>query len=172
LACGAFAQVTPNLDQGTKSIAVDGSYDNDHPRDYELNLGAAFGYHIRDGVELLGGVDTLFNDDYRAWLVGGGIDLNLITDNVVVPFIGVSAYWAGVEVDIDDDDDVGDDDDLDEDGAVGEARAGVKIFLDDDVALSFAAQFRAATEDIWADEDGDPHDTNLTVVMGIRYYWD
>lgn len=159
-----FAQdhVTPNLDMGTKTIEGSGSLDTDTPVGTQFDLQLAYGYFIMDNLELaaLGGIQD--NDDFTTYEFGGRAEYNILTDTPLVPFIGAGILWAGADADKGDD----------EDTVVARFSAGVKYFIDDNVALALSVVYDKAGDDIFIDEDGDADDDNIKGLFGVRFYFD
>ncbi len=161
----AFAQnnVTPNLNQGTKTIEGSGSIDGDTPVGTDYNIQLSYGYFFFDNLELGGILGYRDNDDFSTYEIGARAEYNFPTETPLVPFVGAAVLWAGADAD---------DSDKDEDTVVGRLSAGVKYFIDDNVALSFAAVYDMAGDDLYIDEDGDADDTNFKGVFGIQFYFD
>ena len=172
LACVSFAQedITPNLNEGTKELRLNGSYDGDAPLDYELTLGAAYGYFFMDNLEIAVEGAVQDNDVITIFELGAAIEYNFPLGGAWVPYIGVGGFYAAAEVD----DDIYNDPDsgVDADTGVGKAVAGVKYFIRDDVAISLRADYSYAADDIYVDEDGNVEDTNFKTLLGLRFYWD
>ncbi len=166
MASGAVAQITPNLDQGTKSLQLSGSLDTDHPLDTQVTFQIGYGYFIQDAVQIaaLGGVTD--NDLVTTYELGAAAEYNFLTETVWVPFVGAGILWKGAEVD------TGDGDDPNHDGVVGRLLAGVKYFIDDNVGITLDGAYDIASEDIYTNQDGEREDTNFQVLLGIRFYFD
>jgi hypothetical protein len=160
----AFAQdnITPNLNEGTKTIEGSGSLDTDTPVGTQFDLQLAFGYFVMDGLELAGVGGIQDNDDFTTYEFGGRVEYNILTDTPLVPFVGAGVLWAGADADEGDD----------EDTYVARFSAGVKYFIDDNVALALSIVYDKAGDDIYIDEDGDADDNNFKGLFGIRFYFD
>lgn len=165
MAGGAYAQVTPNLDQGTKSLQMSGSLDTDHPLDTQVTFEIGYGYFVMDGLQIgaVGGIQD--NDLITTYELGAAAEYNFLMDSQLVPFVGAGILWAGAEVDT-----AGPN--PDEDGAVGRLSAGVKYFIRDSVGIALDGAYDIASEDIFTNQDGDQEDTNFQVLLGIRFYFD
>lgn len=161
LAGAAFAQ-NPNLDEGTKTIEGTGSLDSDTPVGTDFSLQLGYGYFIMDNLELAGVAGVRDNDEFTTYEFGGRVEYNIATDSALVPFVGAGILWAGADADDADD----------EDTLVGRFSAGVKYFIDDNVALAFSLVYEKAGDDIYIDDDGDADDDNVKGVFGIRFYFD
>ena len=170
LAGASFAQgtVTPNMDAGTKALRLHGSFDNDHPLDYEVKVGAGYGYFFADNLEIALEVALTANDLITFYEIGGFAEYNFAGESPWVPFIGIGGFYVGAEVD----DDYYNKSGADADTAVGKLGAGVKYFIRNDVAVSLRANYSFAADDLYTDDDGNAQDTNLTTVLGLRIYFD
>ncbi len=51
----AWAEVTPNLDQGTSQLGINGSWDNNSALGYQFNICGSYYYSLSDNFQL-GGV--------------------------------------------------------------------------------------------------------------------
>lgn len=165
----AANNVVPNLNTGTKSLRVNGSYDFNHALDYELTLEAGYGYFFWDNIELsiVGGVQSnKLIDSYQLGAVG---EYNLNFGSAWVPFFQVGALWAAAEID---DDIYNSPGELDEDAFIARFGGGVKYFFRDDIALSLSLNYDWASEDLYMDDKGSVDDYNWTALLGIRFYFD
>ena len=170
VAAAAFAaDVTPNIDEGTKELRLNGALDTDTPLDYEYTIGGAFGLFVMDGLEVGIGGHARGNDLATHFELGGFVEYCFDTDSAMVPFIFAGGYYAGVELD---DDYYNKSDETDFDTAVGKAGAGIAYFLRDAVAVELRGIYSFAADDLYVDQDGNREDTNLTTALGIRFYWD
>lgn len=167
----AFAgdKVTPNIDKGTKSATLYGSYDNNDALDYQLTLAGTYGYYFWDNVEIAGVLGWQSNDLADTVEIGLVGTYNFNTGSAWIPFIKAGVLYAGVEID---DDVYNDVDDADADAVIGRLGAGVKYFFRDDVALSLAVNYDIASEDLYFDDDGNLDDYNITALIGIEFYFD
>ena len=161
--------VVPNLNMGTKSLALSGSYDANHPLDYQLTLNAGYGYFFWDNIELsvVGGWTS--NDLIDTYTLGVAGEYNIQTGSPWVPYLLAGVLWSGMEID---DDVYNDVDDMDEDAWIGRFGGGIKYFMRDGVALSLSLNYDYATDDIYASDDGDMDDYNWTALLGLRFYFD
>ena len=165
----AANETVPNLNTGTKSLRVNGSYDANHALDYEFTLEAGFGYFFWDNIELsiLGGVQSnKLIDTYELGAVG---EYNLNFGSAWVPYFQVGVLWAAAEVD---DDVYNDSGDLDETAWIGRFGGGIKYFFRDDIAVSLGINYDIASEDLYMDDKGNVDDYNWTALLGLRFYFD
>jgi hypothetical protein len=165
----AWAEVTPNIDKGTKQLAIYGSYDNNHPLDYQLILGGAFGYFVTDGLLLSGVLGWQSNDladSIEAGVVG---EYNFNTNSPWVPFVKAGVLYKGVELD---DEIYNVSDEADADAWLGRLGGGVKYFFRSDIAISLALNYDIASEDLYFDDDGNAENYNIKAVLGLNFYFD
>ena len=165
----AANDAVPNLNKGTKSLRLNGSYDANHPLDYQITLEGGFGYFFWDNIELaaLGGWQgNDLMDKIELGLVG---EYNFNFNSPWVPFLQVGVLYAGAEVE---DDIYNNDDDMDADTWIGRFGGGVKYFFRDDIAVSLGINYDVAADDIYWDDDGNADSYNWTALLGLRFYFD
>jgi opacity protein-like surface antigen len=164
----AWAQVTPNLDQGTSQLGINGSWDNNSALGYQFNFGGSYYYSLSDNFQLGGVLGWQSNDLSDTFL--GGVEgvYNITTGSAWVPFLTLGALYAGVEVD---DDVYNNTNEADKDAWVGRLGGGVKYFLTNDVALSLSLNYDLASKDIYPDEDGNVDDYNISMLLGLQFYF-
>ncbi len=161
--------VVPNLDKGTKSLDINGSYDNNTALDYQFNLGVGVGYFFIDNLEVAavgGWQSNSLSDTYE---LGATAEYNFSTGTPWVPFVTVGVLWAGTELDDDVYNDTGD---IDSDAWLGRFGGGIKYFFRNDIALALNLKYDIASDDIYSDDDGNLDDYNWTVGLGLRFYFD
>ena len=165
----AWAKVTPNLDAGTKQLRIYGSWDNNHPLDYQLTLGGGFGFFIMDNLELgavIGWESNDLSDTLEAGIVA---EYNFTTGSPWVPFVKAGGLYAGVELD---DDVYNVSGRADEDAFIGRLGGGVKYFFRDEIAIGLSVNYDLATEDLYPDDDGNMDNYNIQAVIGLEFYFD
>ncbi len=169
VAVAANNPTIPNLDKGTKSLQLAGSYDANHALDYELTIDAGFGYFFWDNIEIavVGGWQS--NDLIDTYELGAMAEYNLNFESPWVPYFHVGVLWAGAEVD---DDIYNDTDDMDADAWIGRFGGGLKYFFRDSIAVSLGINYDLASDDLYVDDDGDFDDYNWTAMLGLRFYFD
>lgn len=166
----AFAQdATPNLDKGTKTLSLAGRLDTDTPVDFQYNLALGLGYFFIDNLEAGLGVSLGGNDFWDRYELGVYGQYNFNLGSPFVPFLRLGAYYSGVEVD---DDIFNLADETDFDTAVGKAGAGVAWFLRDNIAIDARVVYSVASDALWVDQDGNDEDSNVTGMLGLRFYFD
>jgi hypothetical protein len=164
----AWAQVQPNLDQGTHQLEVYGSYDNNSVADYQLNLGVGYGIFVSDNVEV-GGVFGWEKSD-----LSDSLELGIVaryyfnTGSAWIPFLALGGLYKAIEVD---DDVYNDPNHSDLDAWVGRFGGGVSYFFTNDVALSMSINYDFASDNLYYNGDGDFDDYNLSGVLGLQFYF-
>ena len=83
------------------------------------------------------------------------------------PFLLAGALWTGVELD---DDVYNNQDDIDGDACLGRFGGWIKYLFRDGIALSVSANYDIASEEIYADDDGNLDDCNWKMLMSLRLY--
>jgi len=166
----AFAQdVTPNLDKGTKALHVAGRLDTDTPADFQWNLDLGVGYFFWDNIELGAGVFLGGNDIFKRYDLGVYGRYNVNTGTAWVPFVYLGGFYAGMEVD---DDIYNVSSETDFDTAVGKVGGGVAWFLRENISLDVSVNYNWASDDLWVNQDGESTDSNVTGLLGLRFYFD
>lgn len=163
------ADITPNLDKGTKTLHLAGRFDTDTPADYDYDVQLGLGYFFWDNLELGAGVFTGGNTFYKRYDLGVYGRYNISTGSSWVPFLFLGAYYAGAEMD---DEIYNVADETDFDTAVGRAGGGLSWFLRDNISLDLTVLYSAANDDLWVNQDGEPQDSNVSGVLGLRFYFD
>jgi hypothetical protein len=157
----ADGQVVPNLKEGTQEIVVGGYFDASSLDGETVQLNGSYGLFIMDYLEVGAFASWLTTDVAGdAINVGAFAEYNFATETPVVPFVGIRAAYASLDLE---------DVELD-DAFVGIATAGVKYFLADNVALKLALNGEMASEDIYVDEDMQFEDTDFNVTLGMAFY--
>lgn len=166
----------PMLQAGTKELSINGAFDwEGGSSDLQWNLGASFGYFIKDGWEI--GIAGAFSDRGNNETFGLGLftEYNFNRDSQWVPFIGASFGWARSEFDVprlvlDDDYYLKFDDKSDSWAAT--ATIGIKYFFRPNIAVFAAGVFTWAGDDLFATDLADDFDDYRTsIVIGMRFYF-
>jgi opacity protein-like surface antigen len=168
-AMASAADVTPNLDQGTKEMRLYGMYDNNTPLNYQLDLLFGFGYFVRDNIEVGGVLGYQVNDLASTYELGAVGEYNFDLDSSWVPFLLGGLLWAGTEAD---DKVFNDPHDIDAEAFVGRLGGGVKYFIRDSLAISLQLNYDLASEGLYPDEDGNLDKDSVKTRLGLRFYWD
>ena len=161
--------VVPNLNKGTKSLDINGSYDNNTALDYQLNIGAGFGYFFVDNLEVAAVLGWQSNSLSDTFELGAVVEYNIPTGTPWVPFVQAGVLWAGTELD---DKVYNDASNIDSDAWLGRFGGGIKYFFRDDISLGLSVKYDLASEDIYSDDDGNLDNYNLTIGLGLRFYFD
>ncbi len=163
------SDVVPNLNKGTKSLAVNGSYDANTALDYQLNLGVGVGYFFIDNLEVAASGGWQSNSLSDTYELGAVAEYNIPTGSAWVPFVQAGVLWAGTELD---DAIYNNANDMDSDAWLGRFGGGIKYFFRNDIALSLGINYDIASEDIYSDDEGNLDDYNVTAMLGLRFYFD
>src|SRR5690606_36343227 len=124
--------------QGTWETGFSGSYSALDAADNDIDLlllDAKAGYFVTNALEVSGALGDLDaeieGDGMEALMLGAGVDYHFNTDSAMVPFVGAGISWVDVDVD-----GLGGDDDY-----AWEARAGIKQFVADNVAVKYQLSY-------------------------------
>ena len=173
-----------NLLEGNRELGVSGTIDFDTVDDTLIDLNFTYGYFVADFLEMGARVGLTDSDTYSQWRLGGFTEYHLYYDSPLVPFFGGSIDIAGASVELPGRSATvvaGNSDvagtrivvgkvDEDNTAIVLGVVAGVKYFLNEDVAISSALNLEFATDDIFpADKDVDS--TNWDIEFGLRFYF-
>ena len=165
----AYAEVTPNINEGTKQLSLNGMYDANHALDYQLTLGGGFSYFVMDSWQIGGVVGWSSNDLADSLELGIVTEYDFNTGSPWVPFVKAGILYAGVELD---DDVYNNSGEADFDTWIGRLGAGCKYFFRDDIAVSLALNYDKAGDDLYFDDEGDVDDYNIKAVLGLEFYFD
>ena len=165
----AWAEVTPNINEGTKQLSLNGSYDANHALDYQLVLGGGFAYFVMDSWQIGGVVGWSSNDLADSLELGIVTEYDFNTGSAWVPFVKAGILYAGVELD---DDVYNNSGQADGDTWIGRLGAGVKYFFRDDIAIALAVNYDKAGDDLYFDDEGDVDDYNIKAVLGLEFFFD
>ncbi len=190
---GLFAGTThaANILEGNREIGVSGGIDFDTVDDTLIDLNFTYGYFTADFLEFGGRVGIADSDTFTQWRVGAFTEYHFYSNQPMVPFIGASIDLAGASVETEgrsvvlasvNPDGAGGADvaateivtrtKIDEDNTaiVLGFAAGVKYFLNEDVAISTALNLEFATDDIFP-ADNEVDSTNWDFEVGLRFYF-
>lgn len=151
----------PKLSQGTMEFDVEGSFDDKGAAGSQLWVGLGFGYFVIDNLELAIAGAYINNDYQTGYHPAIGVQYNFNLGGKLVPFIGANlglGIWHNKDTE-------------NQNGFVYGIEAGLKYFLADNVALSFAVDADWSNEDLWAEKDGKMSDNDLSCHLGLRYYF-
>ena len=153
--------------KGASELAVDGMMDFATFQGVETELEVRYGYFFIDRLSV-GPKAMLYNNDaVNHFGLGAAAEYNFqlppnykpLFGTDLVPFLGGSVEYRHAKLF-----------DEKESAVVFAADAGVKFFLTDTTALTFSLLGELATEDIY-DDDLDATDKNLSLQLGMRFYF-
>ncbi|WP_318497423.1 outer membrane beta-barrel protein [Photobacterium leiognathi] len=164
------AQAAVQLPAGTQELGVQGNAKLGSG--WDLNLNGSYGTFVKDNWEVGGTASVRAQDknDAISGKLGVFTEYNFVNSTNWVPYVGAATELAGLSYD----EVNGSDADLGKDGdswALNiKLAAGVKYFINPNVALTAEANYNIATDDI--DFDGDKAKDSLTnIVFGTRFYF-
>ncbi|MCG3866167.1 MULTISPECIES: outer membrane beta-barrel protein [unclassified Photobacterium] len=164
------AQAAVQLPAGTQELGVQGNAKLGSG--WDLNLNGSYGTFVKDNWEVGGTASVRAQDknDAISGKLGVFTEYNFVNSTNWVPYVGAATELAGLSYD----EVNGSNGDLGKDGdswALNiKLAAGVKYFINPNVALTAEANYNIATDDI--DFDGDKAKDSLTnIVFGTRFYF-
>jgi opacity protein-like surface antigen len=163
LAFSPAARAEPKLERGTHELSVHVSPDFEGAIGDMLLAQAGYAIFLRDRLAARGTLgyavleDVAGEDsDYRMQELGVAVEYHLAFWGKAVPYLGAGVGWRRSHFG-----------DLDASGLVYGPRAGLKVFLADNVALDFEVTYKASSEAVFVN-DFVAEDTDLTSVIGLR----
>jgi opacity protein-like surface antigen len=163
LALAPTAGAQPMIQRGAQELSVHVSPDFEGAIGDMLLADAGYGVFVRDRLELRAtlGYATLEDvagedEDYRMREVGLAAEYHVAGRGGFVPYLGAGVGWRSSHFG-----------DLEESALVYGPRAGLKIFLADNVALDFEVTYKLSGADVFIN-DFVAEDTDLTSVIGLR----
>lgn len=159
-AAGADAQ--PRLDRGSQELSIHVSPDFEGAVGDMIDVEAGYGFFIRHQLSLRGtllyeGLEDVAGEDsdYRSSELGLAVEWHL-GGSRFVPYLGAGVGWRRTDFAL-----------LDESAVVYGPRAGLKIFLADNVALDFEVTHKLGGADVFIN-DFVAEDTDLSSSIGLR----
>lgn len=162
------ADITPTLDQGTKTLDITGTLDTDTPLDFDWSLGFGFGYFVRDNLEVGLGLAGGGNDMLDHFDIGVYGKYNINTGSTWIPYLYLGGFYASTEID---DNYYNVPSEADFDTAVGKVGGGIAWFLRDNIALDARVLYNWAADNLWINQDGELQDTNVAGTLGLNFYF-
>jgi outer membrane protein W len=163
LALVPAAGAQPMIERGSQELSVHVSPDFEGAIGDMLLARAGYGHFVRDRLELRATLgyavleDVAGEDsDYRMQEVGLAAEYHLASRGAFVPYVGAGVGWRSSHFG-----------ELEESALVYGPRAGLKIFLADNVALDFEVTHQLSSADVFIN-DFKAEDTDLTSVIGLR----
>jgi outer membrane protein W len=161
-------QAAVQLPEGTQEISVQGNLN--FQDDYQLNLATSYGYFVMDNWEVGAVLDANISDEQKLAKLGAFTEYNFVNTTNWVPYVGAAAQLAGFSyVDTahghDGSASFGDEE---KDGAAINFKlsAGVKYFINPNVALTAEVNYNIATDDLDVNGDGFAN-----ILFGTRFYF-
>ena len=168
-----FAQeaVTPLLNQGTRELALSGTFEFPEFEELDFDLDVSYGYFFKDGWEV--GLRALGSDlsgierfDFSVFT-----EYNFNRQSNIVPFLGASVGVATVSFDgFSDFESTSTLAPNDEDSTVFSFQGGIKWFIRPYMAISSSIAFNVSTDDIYL-ADNALQDNLTRFRFGLRYYF-
>jgi len=163
LALAPAAGAQPMIQRGVQELSVHVSPDFEGAIGDMLLAQAGYGVFVRDRLEARAtfGYAVLEDvagedEDYRMQEVELAAEFHVAQWGVFVPYLGAGVGWRSSHFG-----------DLEESALVYGPRAGLKIFLADNVALDFEVTYKLSSADVFIN-DFVAEDTDLTSVIGLR----
>lgn len=166
LASSGLAQVTPNIDQGTKEIAGSGFYNTETAAGDAFALALSYGYFVRDQFQVLGSVGITDDDLVTTWDAGVLAEYNFLPEGwgAWVPYVAGGLFGTGSDIS-------GSDVSVDETTGNLRGSLGIKYFMHDNVALGLEARYNYAFNDVYFSKDDGLSDDQFLGVFSIRVYY-
>jgi hypothetical protein len=157
----------PFLRKGTRELTLSGMFDFEQRGNAALDLEGAYGFFLRDYLEvggfaeLAGNFDDVFRYGLGAFAEYHLPELSFMKAPRTVPYIGANLGLAFV------------DSDIGEDNAalIFKPRFGVKWFIRDFFAIDTNLYFAMATDDIYLNDEDDLDAYDVGMQIGIRVYF-
>lgn len=141
---GNFA-MAGRTDEGTWSTGINFMYDSSSIMGSETTLEFELGYFLFTD-NLVGGTFGLeLNDVIDTYSFGAKYEYYFDFGSPFVPYVGAGVQLVHASIDLLDDDNT---------ALVGEISLGVKFFVTEAVAVDMAFNAAAATDDVYADDNG------------------
>ncbi len=159
----SYAEAQPLIRKGSRELSIHVSPDFEGAVGDMIDARAGFGWFLRDGLaaratlayailEDVAGEDS----DYRTSEFGLAGEYHLRRDSRLVPYLGVGLGWRSSHFGK-----------LEESALVYGPRAGIKVFIADNVALDFELTYKLASADVFIN-DFVAEDTDLWSGIGLR----
>ncbi|MGK0187365.1 MAG: hypothetical protein ACI9R3_003152 [Verrucomicrobiales bacterium] len=153
----------PMLGKGTQELTLSGQFDWDGFEDLDYNFRLGYGWFVVDGWEFGLTGSAADQNDSRNFSAGFFTEYNFNRQGQFVPFIGLSAEWANLDVDVSEFS-------LSQDSILLGGQIGVKYFFRPNIAISTALTYSWAADDIF--DAADTFENNKSsFLVGIRVYF-
>lgn len=150
------------LEEGTSELSLSGLLDFDTANGTLTDLNVFYGYFVMDYLEVGLEAGYLNDDAFRVWALGPKADYNFDIGYSVVPFIGGALKFASAEQKVIDESD---------NAGIAALDAGAKFFITEYAAISVALVGELATDDIYAEKDGETSSTDTRIELGMRFFF-
>ncbi len=163
-ALGMGAASAQNLIWQTKELGLSGLVDPDTADGTRVELDLRWGYFIYDGVVI--GATASFADSDSLSSAGGGVytEFNFETGGPAMPFVGLGLGVNYTKFDIPG---------LRGNRTVGVAtpEAGVKVFLNENAAVSLSVLTQFATGEIYLRDNAKTSQFDWSIRLGLRFFY-
>jgi hypothetical protein len=156
----------PMLQKGARELAIHVSPDFEGAIGDTISADAGFGWFVRDRIVLRGVLDyEILEDvagadaDYRTSGLGVAAEYHFGHGETLVPYLGLGLGWRSTHFG-----------EHEEAAMVYGPRAGLKVFLADNVALDCEAIYELGAADVFVN-DFVPEDSDLRTLIGLRFYF-
>lgn len=161
-ASGAAAQ--PRIQRGSQELAVHISPDFEGAIGDMIFAQAGYGWFVRDGLAAKATLSyTILEDvagedsDYRSSEIGVAAEYHFGREGRFIPYLGAGLGWRRTHFNR-----------IDESALVYGPRAGLKVFLADNVALDLEVTYKLGAADVFIN-DFAAEDTDLSSAIGLRF---
>lgn len=154
-----LAATAASLKQDTQEFRVDGHFDPETSSGGEFEVGLTYGYVLQDNLEVGGRLNFSDNDDVSLFSLGGFAEYNFELESDVLPFVGVELSYISGDTGIENNS-----------AAAISGYAGARYFLTDNVAIGAQLRLSAASDDVYASDNGGAEGTDVTVLFGMSYF--
>jgi opacity protein-like surface antigen len=166
LAAGLAAQPQPKLERGTHELAVHVSPDFEGAVGDMLFARVGYGFLVRNRLALGANFDYAIledvageDSDYRTSEWGVAATYHLGLGGRAVAYLGVGVGWRSTHFG-----------DLEASALAYGPRAGVALFLADNVALDFEIVYRTSSDNVFVN-DFLAEDSDLSSAIGLRFFF-
>lgn len=166
-ACVAHASES-YLSEGTQEVGVQGSVDFDYADKYQVLLNTNYGYFVSNGWEVGGDVDINATKSYKSAAVGVFTEYNFVNSTDLTPYMGIGTQL--LTANYNDVDDHASTDSFDATAMNLKLSAGVKYFINKNVALTAEVNHNIATDDLHM-SGGDPKRSLTKFLIGTKFYF-
>ena len=164
ISAGAIADNKPMLQKGTQEIGISGVVDFDYVDDYQVVVNGSYGYFLQDNWEVGANLGLDITDHQDTIKAGAFTEYNFANSSQWVPYIGADLQYVGSTREI-----AGNE--FNNDAASLAAKAGVKYFVNSQVAIFAEYNYAFASDDVYVGKNGTSEDTDSKFLIGTRFYF-